>query len=220
MRVGSSTKGASEGQPEISVPIATQSNADGTQRDVPLAVPCTPPAPATPVTPPAGAAAGRKVDPVLQLAFDSAKQKLTQQDATLAALRNRATGLLAASSVGTSVAAAVGLLNLDPTRGRVYPIWAGWTMVALVLAVGICVVIVIWPAQKWSFGVEPGRILKDLGSPVDEVYQKVTKALTQVASSNAASVKLRQRVFEAGAALLIMQTAMIALSLGLGGRGA
>lgn len=162
----------------------------------------------------------RKVDPVLQLAFDSAKQRLTQQDATLAALRNRATGLLAASSVGTSVAAAVGLLNLDPARGRVYPIWSGWVMVALVLAIGICVIIVIWPAQKWAFGVEPGRVMKDLGKPVDQVYQNVTKALTHVAKGNAASVKLRQRVFEAGAVLLVLQTAMIALSLGLGGRGA
>lgn len=125
---------------------------------------------------------------------------------------------MAASSVGTSVAAAVGLLNVDPARGNVYPAWAGWIMVALVLLVGVCVVVVLWPASRWAFGVEPDRVLQDLDRPVDDVYRDVTRALARVAAVNVGVTRLRQRAFECGAVLLILQTAFIVISLGLGGR--
>lgn len=210
-----------ESAPATSSPDLPQSNGKSAHSDSLGNGPPVPqiaePVPAGPV-PVAVSEPERKVDPVLQLAFDSAKQRLTQQDTTLTALRNRATGLLAASSVGTSVAAAVGLLNLDPTRGRVYPLWAGWSIVGLVLAIGLCVVVVIWPAQKWAYGVDPGRVLKDVGKPADEVFKNVTLALTHVASRNAVLVKLRQRFFEAGALGLVLQTALVALSLSLGAR--
>jgi hypothetical protein len=53
------------------------------------------------------------------LAYEEARAALREQDATLGSVRNRATGLLAAAAVGTSIAASVGLLNTDPGRGHV-----------------------------------------------------------------------------------------------------
>src|SRR4051794_3473473 len=47
---------------------------------------------------------------VIKLAYEEARAALKEQDATLSNIRNRATGLLAAAAVGTSFAAAVGLL--------------------------------------------------------------------------------------------------------------
>src|SRR3954452_3505216 len=70
-------------------------------------------------------AAASPPNEVIKLAYEEARAALKEQDATLSNIRNRATGLLAAAAVGTSFAAAVGLLNTDPARGTVLPIWAG-----------------------------------------------------------------------------------------------
>ena len=45
---------------------------------------------------------------IVKLAFEEARAALKEQDATLGSLRNRAIGLLAAASVGTSFAASFG----------------------------------------------------------------------------------------------------------------
>lgn len=67
-------------------------------------------------------------DEVIRLAYDEARAALREQDATLANVRNRATGLLAAAAVGTSFGAAVGLLKTDPSRGYLFPRWAMWAL--------------------------------------------------------------------------------------------
>lgn len=160
-----------------------------------------------------------EVGPLLELAFDSAKETLQQQHATITALRNRATALLAASSLGTTVAAAIGLLNVDPARGRVFPVWAGWVLVALVLLVGGCVVIILWPAMRWGFGVHPGEMLNDSDRPIESVYRKYVTYMVDAATENRQAIQMRLRAFECGAILLILETAVLIVALGLGGRG-
>ncbi len=85
---------------------------------------------------------------VVKLAFEEARAALKEQDATLGNLRNRATGLLAAVSVGTSFAASVGFLNTDPTKGAVFPQRAGWTLLPLTLLIGGGVMTILWPAKE------------------------------------------------------------------------
>jgi hypothetical protein len=43
---------------------------------------------------------------------------VAQQDVTLTNLRGRATGLLAAVTIGTPFAGGLGLFSVDPTKGR------------------------------------------------------------------------------------------------------
>src|SRR5688500_3313215 len=98
-------------------------------------------------------------DEIVRLAYDEARAALREQDATLANLRNRASALLAAAAVGTSFAATVGLLNVDPKRGDALPLWAGWILLSSVALVGVGVLVVLWPATNWQFGPNAGRLL-------------------------------------------------------------
>ena len=87
-------------------------------------------------------------DEVLELAYSAVTAALKEQDGTLSSLRNRATALLSAAAVGTSFAAAVGLLNLDPARGSVFPAWSGWLLLVLIVLIGISVMMVLWPISE------------------------------------------------------------------------
>jgi hypothetical protein len=121
---------------------------------------------------------------VIKLAFEEARAALKEQDATLGNLRNRATGLLAAASVGTSFAASVGFVNTDPSKGPVFPQWAGWTLLPLTVLIGGAVMAILWPASRWSFGPTATMILGASDKDIDDVHRIATMAMIKAADSN------------------------------------
>jgi hypothetical protein len=150
-------------------------------------------------------------DEVVRLAYDEARAALREQDATLGNVRNRATALLAAAAVGTSVAATVGLLNTDPNRGQVFPAWAGWVLLLLVAAVGAGVMAVLWPAPKWQFGPNPRRLLDAAGADTDGVLRAATDAMIAALASNDRQLRQRMNAYRGAVLVLTAQVTVLIL---------
>ena len=150
-------------------------------------------------------------DEVAQLAYGEARAALREQDATLANLRNRATALLAAAAVGTSCAAAVGLLNTDPDRGHVFPAAAGWALLLLVVLVGAGVMVVWWPAPNWTFGPSPDKLLGSSGTDLGSVLRAATRAMIAAVESNDRLLGRRMSAYRASVIMLMAQVALLVL---------
>ncbi|GAA5106665.1 hypothetical protein [Haloechinothrix salitolerans] len=155
-------------------------------------------------------------DQVLEIAYEAARAALREQDGTLTSLRNRATALLSAAMVGTSVSAAVGLLRTDVQRGAVFPPWAAWTLLSLVIAIGAAAMIALWPTRRWSFGPDPAKLLANAGGDIDEVRTAVTKALVTGIERNNQAIMLRGTAYRLGAALLLVEMAVLVIALVVG----
>jgi hypothetical protein len=151
---------------------------------------------------------------VIKLAYEEARAALKEQDATLANVRNRAAGLLAAASVVTSLAAAVGLLNIDPDRGPTFPTWAGWALVGLMVLIGAGVMAVLWPSQAWNFGPSPDIILANAeGDDIDAVRRTATKAMLLASESNNRKLAWRVRAYQATVLVLLVEVVLLMSAL-------
>jgi hypothetical protein len=155
-------------------------------------------------------------DEVIRLAYDEARAALREQDASLSNLRNRATALLAATAVGASFASSIGLLNADPKRGPVFPAWAGWTLLLLVLLVGAGVMTVLWPAQNWGYGPSPKKILSGANAQADQVLEAATEAMIVALASNDRVLRHRVNVYRVTVAVLMIQVALFVVIMILG----
>ncbi|SDC56394.1 hypothetical protein SAMN05660690_1922 [Geodermatophilus telluris] len=152
-------------------------------------------------------------DAVVRLAYDEARTALREQDATLANVRNRATALLAATAVGTSFAATVGLLNVDPRRGPVFPAWAGWLLLSCVVVVGAGVMVVLWPTRGWLFGPSARKILDCAGQDCDEVLTAATQAMVAGIASNDRRLRRRMTAYRVTVVVLMTQVALLVLAM-------
>jgi hypothetical protein len=147
---------------------------------------------------------------VIKLAYEEARAALKEQDATLANVRNRAAGLLAAASVVTSLAAAVGLLNVDPDRGPTFPTWAGWALVGLMVLIGAGVMAVLWPSQAWDFGPSPEIILANAeGDDIDAVRGTATEAMLLASKSNDRKLTWRVHAYQATVLVLLLEVVLL-----------
>jgi hypothetical protein len=155
---------------------------------------------------------------VLELAYNAVTAALKEQDGTLSGLRNRATALLSAAAVGTSFAAAVGLLNLDPARGAVFPAWSGWTLLVLIVLIGASVMTILWPIPGWNFGPDPQALLSKEGESVDDVRRAATRALALACKSNSKALRLRMTAYRVGVAVLLVEIVVLLITLLLGAR--
>ena len=156
-------------------------------------------------------------DEVARLAYDEARTALREQDATLTSVRNRATALLAAAVVGTSLSASVGLLNLDAEQGRPFPAWAGWTLLITVVLISAGVMVVLWPTPTWTFGPSPSRLLASVGEPIDAVLEAATTAMVSGVASNARLLDGRVAAYRATVIVLALEISFLVLSLLLAG---
>ena len=125
----------------------------------------------------------------------------------------RATGLLAAAAVGTTFAATVGLLNVDPARDRVFPSCAAWQLLSAVLLVGAGVMFVLWPAPKWMFGPNAIKLLDRVGTDRDVGPQAATHAMLAALVSNDRVLRRRMTAYRATVVVLMTQVALLVLAM-------
>lgn len=156
-------------------------------------------------------------DDVLKLAYEAACSALREQDATLTSLRNRATALLSAAAVVTSVATAIGVVDTGTGQAAMLPVWAGWTLLALVCLIGASSMFALWPAANWNFGPDPAKLLASAGNDVDEVRRIATKALVSAITINDASIATRGKAYRVGAALLLAEMIVLVAAALTGG---
>src|SRR5215208_3361777 len=117
-------------------------------------------------------------DKNLELAYDAALQALSQQDVSLGNLRNRATGLLSAAALVTSFAAGLGLLNTDPEKGEVFPVWAGVTLLCILIVIGALTMKILWPVN-YHHGADAKQLMeqKRQGRSEDDVREYMVERL-------------------------------------------
>jgi hypothetical protein len=60
----------------------------------------------------------------------------------------------------TSFSAGLGLVNADPAQGRLLPEWAQWTLLGMLMAIGLCAFIVLLPTRQWLHGPSARVILE------------------------------------------------------------
>jgi hypothetical protein len=65
---------------------------------------------------PAETTSTKRADERVEMAYAAAVAAVARKDVTLSYLRGRATGLLAAVTIGTTFAAGLGLFSVDPAR--------------------------------------------------------------------------------------------------------
>ena len=152
-------------------------------------------------------------DAVVELAYTEARAALREQESALSNVRNRATGLLAAATVGTSLSATAGLLNTDPDRGRVFPGWAGWILLLAVALIATGALAVLWPAKAWSFGPSPSRLLSLAGTDVDAVRSAATTAMVASIATNDRVLKRRLDAYRVTAVVLMLEIGVLVTTL-------
>ena len=152
-------------------------------------------------------------DAVVELAYTEARAALREQEASLSNVRNRATGLLAAATVATSLSATSGLLNTDPDRGRVFPGWAGWLLLLAVALIAAGVLAVLWPARAWSFGPSPGTLLMQAGKDVDTVRRTAIRAMVASIDTNDRVLRRRLDAYRATAVVLMFEIGVLVTTL-------
>ena len=162
---------------------------------------------------PAAQPSGTAPNPVVRLAYDEARVGLNEQDDTLANVRNRATGLLAAATVGTSFSATAGLLNNDPTHGKVFPVWGAWLLLAVLLAIAAGVMIVLWPTNDWVFGPDPGKLLDSANLELDDVLTRATQAMIVYRRRNAEILNRRFTAYRLAASALVIEVGLLVVVL-------
>ncbi len=126
-------------------------------------------------------------------------------------MRNRAAALLTASSALVAFAVAVGLLNVDPSRGNVNAADVSYLLAAAAVIV-IAGVIVARPTGAWNWGIggeHIAKLPKLLASEV-ETYRALFTQTTESCRTNRVSLRRKSWAFQAGVVALLMQLALLA----------
>lgn len=160
-------------------------------------------------------------DKRLELAYDAAQKKLNLQDSTLSNTRTRANTLLATSALFVSFSAGVGLVRTDPTRGAVFPVWAAWVLLGVVVALGLSVLFVLWPVKSWCYVPSASIIMKKVDAGDDEVAirRHVIDAMIEGSATNATALDRKQDAFRVAVVLLVIEVALLVGALALQLRG-
>ena len=95
-----------------------------------------------------------------EIAFDAGVAALKRQGETLNSLRNRASAVLIVAALVISVGGGIGLIHSGAARGAALPRWAGFSLMAVVVVIGILVVAVQWLVKEWRHGLGPGPVFK------------------------------------------------------------
>lgn len=157
-------------------------------------------------------------DERLKLAYDAGIKALSQQDATLGNLRNRATGLLSAAALVTSFSTGLGLINTDPTKGDVLPNWGALLLLTILVAIGILSMAVLWPVKSWCFGPDSIQIMDkvDAGEDIDTIQRFVASQMGRGRVRNGQQLTNRTRCYRSGVALLVAEVVVLVVALTIG----
>jgi hypothetical protein len=106
---------------------------------------------------------------IYALAYEEAVRALTEQQATLQALRTNAGILLSAAAIATSFLGGTALRAGDFTE-------LSWTAVAFFAALAAAIFGILWPQKDWEFVAGPRRLIStyaesDLPLPLPRVHR-------------------------------------------------
>jgi hypothetical protein len=151
----------------------------------------------------------------LELAYEAAKANLSQQDATLGSMRNRATAMFTAAALAVSFTAGIGLISGDGKVTRAYPVWAGVSLLVVLTGMGTAVMIIQWPVRQFHFGPSAQVILDQHqdGQDEDAVRRHVTTKMIEGGRVNRATIEGKQNALRVVVALLWLEIILIVLAI-------
>ena len=142
-----------------------------------------------------------------KLASDAAIHALTQQDATLTNLRNRATGLTGLATVIGSFSSFFGA----GTKDHHLPLWFAVGIVIFIGSILTCAFYVLWPKAGWSFGPDPDKILKSEYSDYKLTWASA-KGMAKAVKINEKEIWLRSKFYSVSAVLLGLEAAFVVVA--------
>jgi hypothetical protein len=148
------------------------------------------------------------------IAYDLALRSMQRQEATLDNLRARAGTLLSAASLSTSFLAALGLSD-ERLSGL------AWLAVVLFLAMGICMGLILWPWDRWVFGMDTYQVVEDYVDeedrlPIPEMQRELALHFEENIDKNEGKLAWLFRAFAAGTLLLLTEIVVWLLVLARG----
>ena len=146
----------------------------------------------------------------LELAYDAGETTLASQDTTLGNVRTRANNLLSTAALFISFSAGVGLINTDHTKGPVLSPIKALALLAVVAALGVCVLFALWPVHYWIFSPSAKKLLNQSNTETREELQAfVVEAMITGIDDNDDALKGKQRAFRYAAMLLLVEILLL-----------
>ena len=156
-------------------------------------------------------------DPRYTLAFNEAQRALDHQSETLGNLRDRSAALLSTATLLSGFASGLGLINTDPDKGNVFPAWLALVVVALILAIGLCALLVLVPTPGWVFtnnaAILLGNIERNADRDINWVHTMLAKDMRRHEESNQVKLDRRFLYYRVGVGLLLAQTLTLVCGL-------
>jgi hypothetical protein len=154
------------------------------------------------------------VDKRLEIATDAGVATLKRQGDTLNSLRNRASAVLSVAALVISVGGGIGLIRTGASHGAVLPRWAGFSLMAVVILIGILVVTVQWPVRRWAYGLGPGPVF-ELSKGKDEVglLRDLILLMAEAVEKNERVLGKRIRYYQIATVLLVVEVIIFVLAI-------
>ncbi|MER7832145.1 hypothetical protein [Streptomyces sp. NPDC095602] len=150
----------------------------------------------------------------LTLGYEMAKSLLASQDRTVTNLRTRASGILATAALIVTFSTSIGLLRSDAQKNLLFPTWAAWTLLGIIVLQGICVMSVLWPVS-FSFGhsvidmVDP-RQSRAAEAPIN---LWLVEQLINDLKENRSQIDRMAKALRAAMVLLLVEVVIIVIAL-------
>jgi hypothetical protein len=151
----------------------------------------------------------------ISLAYDAGVSALKQQDATLANLRNRATGVFSTAALVAVIGGGLGLIHLDPADGSVLPAWTAVVLLIILAIVGLLFVLIQWPVKNWSYGLHP-RLILDRATEsrdIERIKRELAIDLGEAMEENERRIRLGSRLLPAIGVLLVAEVVIFVIGM-------
>jgi hypothetical protein len=139
-----------------------------------------------------------------ELAFEEAGRALDAQERTVNELRSRAGVLIAAAAITTS------FFGSRAVSGDQLGTWI-WVAVAAFAAVGVCVLLVLWPRSDWSFSASAAEIIAEYIEPepldLPLIHRDLALQRSAAYDDNARQLRWLFRVVRVSLILLVLEVA-------------
>ncbi|MEU7278368.1 hypothetical protein AB0A69_06190 [Streptomyces sp. NPDC045431] len=154
-------------------------------------------------------------DERLKLGYEMAKTLLGAQEGTVANLRTRASAILGVAAFVVTFSSSVGLLRSDATtKELIFPEWAAWTLLGMMLAQGGFVMGVLWPV-KFNFGHPVGSVINPMASQVGlkPINRPLIEGMQANMKANAKVIRRMARLLQVAIVLLLLEVGILLIAL-------
>ncbi len=149
---------------------------------------------------------------ILERKYDAQVKSLEGLDATITAIRTRAIALITAAALILSFAAGLGVVNSDPSRGKVT---SGWVAVGLSVSIAVLALAVLWIVVPCRWRIPQARYF-GMGEPdesdadaSDESLRRALNRLVDDFNHNHGKVRRRAMILVVAVVSLIAEIGII-----------